>query len=124
MAKSKNIFIGMNIKQIIKEEINDFDWAKDVPSAPQLVTPENAKKGMRVKVSDDINNYDERDFDRRENKMGIYLRQSSNGEGIITNPDYSSLGSGHGWARVRWDNGAMYPYPIGFEGNYSLVIVD
>ena len=95
--------------------MDDFDWAKDVPSAPQLVTPENAKKGMRVKIGGYVNLGD---------KLNVYLRQSSNGEGIITNPDYSSLGSGHGWARVRWDNGAMYPYPIGFEGNYSLVIVD
>lgn len=30
------IFIGMDIKKIIKEELDDFDWARDVPDDPLI----------------------------------------------------------------------------------------
>jgi len=42
----------MNIKKIIKEEIDNFDWASDVPSVSDLTQP---KDGMSFRDKNDVN---------------------------------------------------------------------
>jgi hypothetical protein len=42
----------MNIKKIIKEEVDNFDWASDVPSVSDLTQP---KDGMSFRDKNDVN---------------------------------------------------------------------
>lgn len=53
----------MGIKKIIKEEVNDFEWVKNISAVYEPVTESNAYVGMYVKISQHSNYYSENEND-------------------------------------------------------------
>ena len=49
------IFIGMEIRALIKEELNDFNWVDDIPIVSDI-TYDEMYIGMRVVVTSDWGN--------------------------------------------------------------------
>jgi hypothetical protein len=96
----------MNIKKIIQEEVNDFEWMEmDLP----MVTTGNAFLGMSVKLNP------ESQYSNQSDVHGTIVQvddEEMTWYTPITDVVYST-GDAHHWVEVQWDGGDLNSYRVG-----------
>jgi hypothetical protein len=97
----------MNIRKIIKEEMDSFEWVDDVNTIDSL-TRDNISLGIRVKISKDSVYYDE-DYDEGH---GLGPENPKDVWGTVFSFDEDNV-------HVDWDNGEE-----GYYTEYDDLVID
>lgn len=96
----------MDIKRIIREEVNDFEWISDIDA--RYVTIDNAHEGMKVQITDDSAFY-KQGITHHPRLKEAYRKMV----GKITNVYERNEDDPNNLVDVEWENGKVFYYRIG-----------